>query len=165
MANFTFHTTADSTPLSCVFDENFVTAHGGYSFIASVLRRRDFFRPLIDVLDKELPRTYPFYLYTNEDIIEQLMAGLIIGLPRFSDADQMKRTLIYTTNSIEGLNRAIRKVIKPRTLFPSEDAARKLIYLAIRNYTETWTHASTRWSSAMPQFALLFGERFTNAME
>ena len=75
------------------------------------------------------------------------------------------RTLIYTTNSIEGLNRAIRKVIKPRTLFPSEDAARKLIYLAIRNYTETWTRASTRWSSAMPQFALLFGERFTNAME
>lgn len=39
------------------------------------------------------------------------------------------RTLIYTTNSIEGLNRVIRKVIKPRTLFPSEDAARKLIYL------------------------------------
>ena len=75
------------------------------------------------------------------------------------------RTLIYTTNSIEGLNRAIRKVIKPRTLFPSEDAARKLIYLAIRNYTETWMRASTRWSSAMPQFALLFGERFTNAME
>lgn len=75
------------------------------------------------------------------------------------------RTLIYTTNSIEGLNRAIRKVIKTRTLFPSEDAARKLIYLAIRNYTETWTRASTRWSSAMPQFALLFGERFTNAME
>ena len=75
------------------------------------------------------------------------------------------RTLIYTTNSIEGLNRAIRKVIKTRTLFPSEDAARKLIYLAIRNYTETWTRASTKWSSAMPQFALLFGERFTNAME
>lgn len=75
------------------------------------------------------------------------------------------RTLIYTTNSIEGLNRAIRKVIKTRTLFPSEDAARKLIYLAIRNYTETWTRASNRWSSAMPQFALLFGERFTNAME
>ena len=48
---------------------------------------------------------------------------------------------------------------------PSEDAARKLIYLAIRNYTETWTRASNRWSSAMPQFALLFGERFTNAME
>lgn len=75
------------------------------------------------------------------------------------------RTLIYTTNSIEGLNRAIRKVIKTRTLFPSEDAARKLIYLAIRNYTETWRRASSKWSSAMPQFALLFGERFTNAME
>ena len=48
------------------------------------------------------------------------------------------RKLIYTTNSIEGLNRAIRKVIKTRTLFPTEDAAKKLIFLAIRNHTATW---------------------------
>ena len=75
------------------------------------------------------------------------------------------RTLIYTTNAIEGLNRAVRKVIKTRTLFPSEDAARKLIYLAIMNFTTSWKRATARWSAAMPQFALLFGERFTGAME
>ena len=45
------------------------------------------------------------------------------------------RTLIYTINSIEGLNRAVRKVIKTRTLFPNEEAAKKLIYLAIMNFT------------------------------
>ncbi|MEI3243653.1 MAG: transposase [Holdemanella sp.] len=75
------------------------------------------------------------------------------------------RTLIYTTNAIEGLNRAIRKVIKTRTLFPNEDAAKKLIYLAIMNFTASWKRAMPKWAAAMPQFALLFGERFTGAME
>ena len=75
------------------------------------------------------------------------------------------RTLIYTTNAIEGLNRAIRKVIKTRTLFPNEDAAKKLIYLAIMNFTASWKRATPKWVAAMPQFALLFGERFTGAME
>lgn len=74
------------------------------------------------------------------------------------------RTLIYTTNSIEGLNRAIRKVIKTRSLFPTEESAQKLIYLAIRNVTDGWKRPSVKWSSAMPQFAIMFGERFTSAL-
>lgn len=53
------------------------------------------------------------------------------GYTVFSDVPEI-RVLIYTTNSIEGLNRAIRKVIKTRTLFSTEDAARKLIYLVIK---------------------------------
>ena len=75
------------------------------------------------------------------------------------------RRLIYTTNSIEGLNRAVRKVIKTRTLFPNEEAAKKLIYLAIRHFTEGWKRPTIRWSNAMPEFALLYGERFTAAAE
>ena len=75
------------------------------------------------------------------------------------------RTQIYTINSIEGLNRAVRKVIKTRTLFPNEEAAKKLIYLAIMNFTASWKRATPQWSAAMPQFALLFGERFTGVME
>ena len=74
------------------------------------------------------------------------------------------RKLIYTTNSIEGLNRAIRKVIKTRTLFPTEDAAKKLIFLAIRNHTATWKRPTVRWANAMPQFAVMYGERFTGAV-
>lgn len=72
--------------------------------------------------------------------------------------------LIYTTNSIEGLNRAIRKVIKARTLFPTEDAANKLIFLAIRNYTASWQRPTMRWLAAMPQFAMMYDERFTGAV-
>lgn len=74
------------------------------------------------------------------------------------------RTLIYTTNCIEGLNRSIRKVIKTRSLFPSEEAAQKLIYLAIMNCTATWKRPSTKWAAAIPQFALLFKERFTGVL-
>ena len=74
------------------------------------------------------------------------------------------RRLIYTTNSIEALNRGIRKVIKTRTVFPTTDAAKKLIFLAIRNITKDWSRASIRWSSAMPHFAILYGERFTRGI-
>lgn len=80
----------------------------------------------------------------------------------FFDFPREIRTLIYTTNSIEGLNRAIRKVVKTRTMFPHENAAKKLVYLAIKNFTKSWKRPSQKWSAAMPQFALRFGERFTN---
>ena len=85
-------------------------------------------------------------------------------IPFFNFAPEI-RTLIYTTNSIEGLNRAIRKVIKTRTLFPNEDAAKKLVYLAIKNFTAGWSRPNIKWSAAMPQFAALFGERFTAALK
>ena len=75
------------------------------------------------------------------------------------------RKLLYTTNSIEALNRGVRKVIKTRTMFPHEESAKKLIYLAIMNFTASWKRATPKWAAAMPQFALLFGERFTGAME
>ena len=68
------------------------------------------------------------------------------GIPFFQFPPEI-RTLIYTTNAIEGLNRAIRKVIKTRTLFPNEDAAKKLIYLAIMNFTASWKRATPKWSS------------------
>ena len=85
-------------------------------------------------------------------------------IPFFQFAPEI-RTQIYTINSIEGLNRAVRKVIKTRTLFPNEEAAKKLIYLAIMNFRASWKRATPKWSAAMPQFALLFGERFTGVME
>lgn len=72
--------------------------------------------------------------------------------------------MIYTTNSIEGLNRAIRKIIKTRTLFLNEKAEKKLIYLAIQGFTEDWKRPTMRWTSAMPVFALRYGERFTGAI-
>ena len=75
------------------------------------------------------------------------------------------RRLIYTTNSIEGLNRAVRKGNQDPHPVSKRRGGQKLIYLAIRNFTEGWKRPTIRWSNAMPEFALLYGERFTAAAE
>lgn len=69
------------------------------------------------------------------------------------------RKMIYTTNAVEALNRSLRKVIKTRGAFPSEAAAMKLLYLAIKNAALRWKRPIA-WTEAMSQFAILFGDRF-----
>jgi putative transposase len=69
------------------------------------------------------------------------------------------RKMIYTTNAVESLNRSLRKVIKTRGSFPTDDAALKLLYLAIRNAGLRWRRP-IEWTAAMNQFAILFGDRF-----
>ena len=69
------------------------------------------------------------------------------------------RKMIYTTNAVEALNRSLRKIIKTRGSFPNDDAALKLLYLAIRNAGMRWRR-STEWTAAMGQFAIQFGARF-----
>ena len=73
------------------------------------------------------------------------------------------RRVIYTTNAIESINARLRKIIKTRGHFPSDDAASKLIWLALRNITADWGRAATDWKEAMNQFAILYEERFTSA--
>lgn len=73
------------------------------------------------------------------------------------------RKVIYTTNAIESINARLRKIIKTRGHFPSDDAATKLIWLALRNITADWGRAAHDWKSAMNQFAILYAERFTKA--
>ena len=70
------------------------------------------------------------------------------------------RRVIYTTNAIESINARLRKIIKTRGHFPSDDAANKLIWLALRNITADWGRASKDWKEAMNQFAILYAERF-----
>lgn len=69
------------------------------------------------------------------------------------------RKIIYTTNAIESLNRVIRKSIKTRGSFPTEDAATKLIYLAIRNFEKGGRNVR-EWYAARNQFDIMFAERF-----
>jgi len=69
------------------------------------------------------------------------------------------RKIIYTTNAIESLNRVIRKTTKTRGSFPTDDAATKLIYLAIRNF-EKKGRCVREWVAARNQFAILYPERF-----
>lgn len=68
------------------------------------------------------------------------------------------RRIVYTTNTIEALNRQIRKIIKTRGHFPSEDSARKLLYLTIINAQKNWRTAYN-WSSALAAFRIHFGDR------
>jgi putative transposase len=68
------------------------------------------------------------------------------------------RRAVYTTNTIEALNRQIRKIIKTRGSFPDEDSARKLLYLAITRAQRKWRH-TYNWSSALTAFRIHFGDR------
>ena len=74
------------------------------------------------------------------------------------------RRVIYTTNAIESINARLRKIIKTRGHFPSDDAASKLIWLALRNITADWGRAAPDWKTAMNQFAILYEDRFIKAV-
>ena len=71
------------------------------------------------------------------------------------------RRVIYTTNAIEALNRQLRKAVKTKGHFPTEDAARKLIYLAIHNAVPQWTR-TRGWTKALLAFKIQFGDRLPN---
>jgi len=73
------------------------------------------------------------------------------------------RRVIYTTNAIESVNAQLRKIIKTRGHFPTDDAASKLIWLALRNITADWGKAAHHWKEAMNQFAILYDDRFNVA--
>jgi len=68
------------------------------------------------------------------------------------------RRAVYTTNTIEALNRQVRKIIKTRGQFPTEDAARKLIWLAITRAQAKWRRAYN-WNAALAAFKIHFGDR------
>src|SRR5271155_6271998 len=69
------------------------------------------------------------------------------------------RKVIYTTNAVESLNMTLRKVIKTRGSFPNEEAAMKLLYLALRNVAKKW-HTIQNWPQALNRFAILWEDRF-----
>jgi putative transposase len=70
------------------------------------------------------------------------------------------RKAIYTTNAIEAANRQIRKVIKTKGLFPNDQAAIKLVFLALQNASKKWTMPIREWKLALAQFSILFHDRF-----
>ena len=72
------------------------------------------------------------------------------------------RKVIYTTNAVESLNMSLRKAIKTRGAFPNEDAALKVIYLALRNLIAKWETVQ-HWKSALNRFTLLWEDRIQAA--
>ncbi len=83
-------------------------------------------------------------------------------IPFFAFPPDIRR-MIYTTNALENVNRQVRKVIKTRGHFPTDEAAIKLVWLALRNVMKGWSKAATHWQAAMIQFAILFEDRYTQA--
>jgi transposase-like protein len=81
-------------------------------------------------------------------------------IPFFAFPPEIRRVL-YTTNALESVHARLRKIIKTRGHFPNDDAATKLIWLALRNLTRRWTMPVRPWHEAMTQFAVLYPERFT----
>lgn len=80
-------------------------------------------------------------------------------IPFYGYAPEIRK-MIYTTNAIESLNMQLRKVLKNRGHFPNDEAATKLIYLALRNITKKWKKPPVQWKAAAGQFAIQFGTRF-----
>jgi len=83
-------------------------------------------------------------------------------IPFFAFPPEIRRA-IYTTNVIESLHMRLRKIIKTRGHFPSEDAAIKLLWLALRNVLADKLRSTYDWKAVMSQFAIVFGDRFTRA--
>lgn len=75
------------------------------------------------------------------------------------------RRVIYTANAIESLHMRIRTVIKNRGHFPSDEAANKFLWVALKNITADWSRATREWKSAMNYFAFLYTNRFVVALE
>jgi putative transposase len=69
------------------------------------------------------------------------------------------RRVIYTTNAIESVNMSLRKIIKNRGSFPTDEAAVKLLYLALQNIARKWTMPIKEWKAALNRFAILFEDR------
>jgi transposase-like protein len=82
-------------------------------------------------------------------------------IPFFAFPPDVRRVL-YTTNALESVHAQLRKIIKTRGHFPTDDAATKLIWLALRNITAKWERGPRFWKQAMNQFAILYEGRFTS---
>ena len=84
-------------------------------------------------------------------------------IPFFAFPDEVRK-IIYTTNAIEALNSKLRRAVRARGHFPSEEAATKLLYLILHRSEKEWKMPPREWSMAKAQFAVIFGERFIKAL-
>src|SRR4249919_3761566 len=85
-------------------------------------------------------------------------------IPFFAFPEEVRR-IVYTTNAIEALNSKLRRAVRARGHFPSDDAATKLLFLVLNRSEKEWIMPPREWCMAKAQFAVLFGEHFTAAMD
>jgi putative transposase len=94
--------------------------------------------PIVQIWRRQWPQVIPFFAYPPE-----------------------VRRILYTTNAIESLHMRLRKIVKNRGHFPNDEAATKLLFLALRNISKKWNMPQHNWKEAANQFAIVFGDRFT----
>ena len=109
-------------------------------------------------------RMQPIFKY---GIIKERMAALMTDALRANWANlstyfkypEAVRTLIYTTNAIEGFNRQLRKVTKSKSVFPTDDSLLKMLYLAMIDITKKWTGKRKDWGQIHSQLEIFFADR------
>ena len=106
----------------------------------------------LDTLESKWGETYPIVIKSWCDNWERLTEYF-----RYTPAI---RKLIYTTNTVEGYHRQVRKVTKNKGVFPSDTSPEKLVYMVYRNIREKWTMPLANWSQISQQLAIKFGECF-----
>lgn len=106
----------------------------------------------LDSLDARWGDMYPIVIKSWRDNWERLT--------EYFQYTPAIRKLIYTTNTVEGYHRQVRRVTKNKGVFPSDTALEKLVYLAYRNISEKWTMPITNWALISQQLAIKFGDRF-----
>ena len=106
----------------------------------------------LDNLEAKWGEQYPIVIKSWRDNWERLT--------EFFQYTKEIRRLIYTTNTVEGYHRQIRKVTKNKGVFPSDTALEKLVYLAYRNIREKWTMPLANWGLISQQLAIKFGDRY-----
>ena len=80
-------------------------------------------------------------------------------IPFYAFPDQVRR-IIYTTNAIEAVNAKLRRAVRARGHFPTDDAALKLLFLVLNRVAKEWKMPAREWTAAKAQFAILFEDRF-----
>ena len=106
----------------------------------------------LDKLEEKWGELYPIVIKSWRDKWELLSS--------YFQYTALIRRMIYTTNTVEGYHRQVRKITKTKGVFPTDDALYKLVYLAYRNIRKKWTMPLPNWGQTAQQLAIKFGDRF-----
>jgi putative transposase len=109
----------------------------------------------LEVFREKYGKRYPYILKSWDDNWAELSVFF-----KYPDA---VRRLIYTTNPVEGFHRMLRKYTKTKTMFPTDDALIKSIYMSIVEINKKWTASVRDWADIWGQFTIFFSERLKNA--
>ena len=107
---------------------------------------------------REPPKRRFILPYTHAPIAQIWRRNWSRIIPFFDYPPEIRK-VIYTTNAIESINMSLRKIIKNRSSFPTDEAASKLLYLALNNISRKWTMPIHDWKAALNRFTIQFEDR------